>query len=99
MIHFLSLRIQEQVLTDKSSHQLLYYIFREFGSNQEQILMFHHFLKYFYDTFVKSYIDQKQILTDKVIFQLHAYTFVYSETNSNISGFFITVPILLSKDL
>ena len=60
--------IQEKNLMHESNYQLLYYVFLDFCSSQEQTLMFHHFLEKINHTLVESYIDQEHILIDKVIF-------------------------------
>ena len=55
-----------------------------------------------YHTFVKSSIDQEHILIDKVIFNCmltHFLVLRWSGRNLNIFEYFITVPILIFKDL
>ena len=44
------------------------YTFLDFSSSPKQTLMFHHFLEQLHHTFTESYIDQKHIVIDKVIF-------------------------------
>ena len=52
----------------EGNYQLLCYIFLDFSSSKEQILMSHYFPKNLYYTSVESYIDQEHILLENTTF-------------------------------
>ena len=90
---------QGQILMYEGNYQQLYYTFVDFCSSQGQILMFHHFLEQLDHKYVEPYI----YLISKDNFWTVCWHIALvsrqSAKNFNISGFLITVPILIFADL